>query len=730
MAITYQISVDNIFSAKDEDGHLIENRQPYVFVIKPYQRGYRWDPIHINHLIEDLLAFAPVVNENGKTINKNYCLQPIITKEVDKTSNQWELVDGQQRIISLWLMRRICFWFRRDPDEDDELYYSLRFINKPNLQNLVDEIASRTKEPVSPITLIRELRANEEAGNINYLHSFFGVTKGTNIDVDCMIECIRAILLYRNVSSVLEDIFASRDNNDPKSKSIQLVWYQLEGNNDSDEDAITVFSNINANKIKLTESELIKAQILYNLRGLEQRKEEEAKVAFRWEQIERSLCDDGFWYFLNAGEGKETGTRIDFLFEIWSKINDSTLGSVKKESMPEGWEKSDYPLSDLIENTIKLSDDKAKTALAIWKKICSLIDTLYDWKNDYYFYHIIGLLVAVNKILENNQTAADIVKRCIQEYQNISSKDDFREFLKSEIRKQMFAITKKNNFSDFVDVIESLSYEDSKDKKQIKVILLMHNIAALINAKNEHERFPFELFFSDKYDIEHVNPQNPDEENETALKEWYEAMGLAFDASKGTDQLFKEAKVQADQYSLHNIGNLVLLDENTNRAYKNKSFFEKRGEIINILRTGKRQKGNVIGYERYIPIGTKWVFLKAFSDIRTIDEASIHHIWDGEEEYKNDIIKHLWLLQSGYKALADSEVVYYEYDAEHGLVMCDKGLIIDSEGKYHYLEWNDDHTKLISRLGEVEIDEDKTNGLLPAGIYQLTSDGSCTRLSD
>lgn len=216
---------------------------------------------------------------------------------------------------------------------------------------------------------------------VGKLYELFNIEQGKNIDVDCMMECLYAVLLYKDVKMVLHPIFLPFMAQSPKAKSILLVWYQLESSKDEtkDDDAISVFSNINANKIKLTESELIKAQILYNLR---EKHQEVAKIALRWEEIERTLCDNGFWYFLNAGDGKETGTRIDFLFEIWSKQEDDEKGSVDKTGLSEGWEKSDYPLSDLIENTIKHTENKSETASDIWQSICRMLDTLSDWKRN------------------------------------------------------------------------------------------------------------------------------------------------------------------------------------------------------------------------------------------------------------------------------------------------------------------------------------------------------------
>lgn len=730
MALTYQISIENLFGAKDKDDRAMGT--PYRFVVKSYQRGYRWEPIHINHLIEDLNTFKQSVNENGSTIKKKYCLQPIIVRELDKDKNEWELVDGQQRSVSLWLMRRVCFWFRDDPDEKDDTFYSFKFDNKEDLQKLVDIIIEKTRTRVSAFDFILEMKQKINEGMDNYIYEYFGIEKGKNIDVDCMMECLREILLFPKVKSVLDSIFLSADSNVPtKANSILLVWYQLENSDESGEnDAITVFSNINANKIKLTESELIKAQILSNLRELQQKDEEEAKIALKWEETERVLCDDSFWYFLNAGDGKETGTRIDFLFEIWSKTEDNDLGSVNKAGLSDGWKKSDYPLSDLIENTFKNSNQKAETALAIWQKISSLLDTLIDWKNDYYFYHMIGLIIAVNKLAKTEETAADIIQRCYGKFRKVSSKEEFKYYLQGEVRKQMFSVGKCDSFADFVTALYKMNYEDNKD--QIRILLLMYNIASLINARNDHERFPFELFFSDKYDIEHVNPQNPTEEkDEDKLKEWYKSMGIEYDSAKGVGQLMKEAQAYADLKHIHSIGNLVLLDENTNRAYKNKAFFEKRGEIINILRTGKRKNGNDLGIEKYIPIGTKWVFLKAFSDLEDEEAASIHSIWDGENDYKADIRKQLWLLQSGYK-YSSQKHLYYEYnDEKNELELCGKGLIIDNDGNYIYLKSKEAENngkkvvELVSVEGEtVVICGEETNGLIPDGKYEL-SNGRC-----
>ena len=61
------------------------------FYIPSYQRGYRWGENEVIRLLDDVYT-------NGK---KNYCLQPIVVR---KKGDAYELVDGQQRFTTLYLI--------------------------------------------------------------------------------------------------------------------------------------------------------------------------------------------------------------------------------------------------------------------------------------------------------------------------------------------------------------------------------------------------------------------------------------------------------------------------------------------------------------------------------------------------------------------------------------------------------------------------------------------------
>lgn len=58
------------------------------FYIPSYQRGYRWSETEVVRLLDDIY-------QNGK---KNYCLQPVVVR---KKGDQYELIDGQQRLTTL-----------------------------------------------------------------------------------------------------------------------------------------------------------------------------------------------------------------------------------------------------------------------------------------------------------------------------------------------------------------------------------------------------------------------------------------------------------------------------------------------------------------------------------------------------------------------------------------------------------------------------------------------------
>ena len=77
------------------------------FYVPAYQRGYRWGAGQVKALLDDIWDF---------TLNKSttfYCLQPIV---VTRGNNSWPVVDGQQRLTTLFLLISVI----RDLTENED----------------------------------------------------------------------------------------------------------------------------------------------------------------------------------------------------------------------------------------------------------------------------------------------------------------------------------------------------------------------------------------------------------------------------------------------------------------------------------------------------------------------------------------------------------------------------------------------------------------------------------
>ena len=69
------------------------------FVIPAYQRGYKWNRDDIFKLLEDLKVFEKSNEDN----NSFYCLQNITIVPLS-SEDGWNVVDGQQRLTTLYIL--------------------------------------------------------------------------------------------------------------------------------------------------------------------------------------------------------------------------------------------------------------------------------------------------------------------------------------------------------------------------------------------------------------------------------------------------------------------------------------------------------------------------------------------------------------------------------------------------------------------------------------------------
>lgn len=447
-------------------------------------------------------------------------------------------------------------------------------------------------------TSLFELEYETRKGSANYLKTELGKTESddSNIDYFHISKAYQAIKNWFRENKVEKSF-------EPKFyDSTKVIWYEISKN----EDSIGIFTRINSGKIPLTNAELIKALFLNSSNFIDADKVKlgliQREIASEWDRIEYTLQDDSFWYFINKS-GNKLATRIEFIFNLMA-------------------DKTDYDYS-----TFRFFNEKFKTKSekeiekkeeeinVNWQEIKKYFLTLEEWYNDRELYHKIGFLIAIGTDIKT------IVKekegRC---------KSEFSYYINEQIYNKIKDVN-----------IDNLEYGNTNN---VRNILLLHNVLAMLKNENETSRFPFDRFKKENWDVEHIHAiaTNIKVKKENQI-EWLknnfiktenhqnDELNKTIDFIKLGNNIDENEFEKIIEYVVgeedNNLQNLCLLDRCTNRSYKNDAFKQKRKKIIERELDGT-----------FIPICTKNIFMKYYSEnVKDIE------IWNENDKsaYKENI---------------------------------------------------------------------------------------------
>ena len=588
---------------------------PNKFFIANYQRGYRWGEDEVNALLDDIYEVYLQGDKDSK-----YCLQPLVVKKRDnamytkklgeldesgKVENSqeigeacYELLDGQQRLTTLWLILDILN--EKLPSEPMySIYYEL-------VRDVDENFICKAKD-----TIKCWLGCHEE---FNAKAKKYKKSKRNEKDLD-WIEDKR--------QKFKETIL----------KKLYFIWYEVkdekrkESEQPSDKDQSSdlgqsekLFRKINNGKIELTNAELFKAMLLNdeNARTEEEHRELE-QISFEWDKIEQSLRNDEFWFFISNNKSEER-TRIDYILEVYAR----SLKVAKEYDIL----KDRYSFL-VVQEKLKKEANGFDGIRKVWRDIVHVHDKLYSWYQDNELYHNIGFLVACEG--RRRSAAAEIIVDLYRATKD-KDKDEVKRYVKDKIQKIFAEIAKHisggekkdNNDLNGFDV-GNITYDINK--KDLRAFLLYSNIYPIIKVIQKYEaelksikeeksesekkkrikmlnethieRFPFKKYYQIDWDIEHINPQTPITESEA--KEKLAVDGSDFEIYKKEYEKYIQNKSSIEENSneINAVSNLVLLDSTTNRQYHNAIFGFKRHCIIQRDKSGK-----------YILPQTRRVFLK------------------------------------------------------------------------------------------------------------------------
>ena len=543
----------------------------YSFYIPAYQRGYRWTEQEVIDLLNDINEFTPrEVNDTEKTW---YCLQPIVVKQ--KGENEYEVIDGQQRLTTVYLI--------------------LHLLNQDYVVKKQDKLFSMDYQTRKGS---KEFLLNPEEENNEYIDYFY------------------IHQAYKTIEHWFEEKEQDPtfDKNDYRSKMkfhTKVIWYET-----SEDNPITVFTRLNIGKISLTNAELIKALFLNssNFRSLDENgmkllRLRQIEIANEWDGIETALQNNKLWYFLS--DEQKDDNRIEYIFHLMNDTGDTDQYSTFRFFYA------------------KLAGKSENEMNKYWEEIQAYYQRFNEWFSERELYHKIGFILTVK---------ISTVKELYQQ-SSVLKKSEFIAYIDSKIKNYY----KHQNLFD-------LDYEN----KHTKGVLLLYNILTMLQNEHDSSYFPFDDFKLKKWNIEHIASRKDSSSIPLVnRKEWIADVKCYIDQDqtegpllieKLDEMLEKESytnedlfvvlfdevtehfnKYMNDNDDVDGVSNLALLDEKTNKGYKNAVFPLKRKCIIDLDKEGG-----------FVPICTKNVFLKYFSDY-----PPKISFWtqDDREKYELDLVR-------------------------------------------------------------------------------------------
>lgn len=605
-------STDNHFKLRT-----IASLNKYIFLVEDYQRGYKWDSRQILDLLKDIEEFKPT--SNGQQF---YCLQPIAVKKLegqkleqlieDENLNKinnisvYELVDGQQRLTSIYLI--------------------LSLLSEFNHHKIIYRTRPKSKEYIEQIKQVPKANNIDTNENIDQLDLRLNKAWDNYLDINPEFDNVDNYHFYKATQIILNHKFNDKENflQNIFNKT-QVIWY-----NEIYKSTKKLFADLNSGKIQLTGAELIKALFILDLSSnnnsssIEITQFKTNELASDWDDIEYTLQQDDFWFFIKGKTKRSYTSRIGYLFDVLCEATQIE--------------------DDLYSYRMYAENEKPLD----WDELKSFFQKLVEWYNDPFIYHRIGFLLFQGN---NSLNSLELIRNKSTEL----NKDKFKTTLDNEIRVAFSRGRNIDNLDFKYYDLDNLSF--AYNKKHVTDALILFNICLYENLMSDY-RINFKEFYHQNWTLEHIFPQNfadintPEEAIEF-LNDYKELLENKSEDRKSCDKFicqienstteqFYKLKDPVNEFikdliqklSLDKIENLTLLHQTENSSIGNKSFKSKRAEIISFTQKNR----NIKNQKSFIPIGTLNVFTKFYSvDVRKLQLS--HWSQYDKEMYKEAMSK-------------------------------------------------------------------------------------------
>jgi uncharacterized protein with ParB-like and HNH nuclease domain len=550
------------------------------FIVPNYQRGYKWRAKDVEYLIEDI---AEITQED----HSDYCLQPIVVAPnwikkvcptcghiIDSTEEGYILVDGQQRLTTIWL---IINWAKHN-DFKVDWNFDIHYDTRDDSNKYLNEI--------------------KEKGNAEHKRTCDTLYFSQALEI---------------IASKKERLQSFFDN---LNKNVKIIWYEIAPN-----EGPAHFERLNNAKIGLTNAELIKAYLL-----TKSNKEKRARMACEWDEMEYKLQDRSFFAFITTKDSiyNKEYNRIELFLDLYT-------GATKQNK-----EKDEYytfnEIAKKVEKDGKTVNEIWQDILNIYNRLLcwyndnflyNLIGYLVETRGD-------GELAAVWK--ECNGKSANEIKENVRGRvtYNIPQEDDIRKMVYKDGRTKnvllLFNVlslmsVKPNAKPDeykyvFNDKFHFDLYKDEDwDKEHVHATAsesLQSKVEWVNWLKDLDENLVKERLGENKETYLNWIKEAKKVKSEDDYRDIKEDKNQAFISLKKDNFaiMFKnivdaiEGSDGETDFKQNSIGNIVLLCANINRSgeYKVAPFSTKRRIIMERVKKGQ-----------FVPLGTQNVFMKVYT---------------------------------------------------------------------------------------------------------------------
>ena len=395
MATTISVNKQNVLE-------LLSTGRAKPFVIPEYQRPYAWTDEQIETLFEDIWEFATTIG--GLKNNGSYFLGSIVSFENE--NGEQEIIDGQQRITSLFLLLRAIY--TKLINGDDANTDAAR-----NFTGKIEPAIWRTdnltgKVDYSDILLTSKVVDN--AGN----EILRKILETGEADIKADDNYSKNYLLFQKLYDkhcsesplqIYDFIYALLN---------QAILLPIGA--DSQDTALTIFSTLNNRGLPLSDADIFKAKIYNHLK-------EDDKECFiaQWKSLEKEAAEANesiqrlfyyYMFFLRAKEGDVSsttpGVRKFYLAGKCERLYDTEL-------------MNDLGIVLGLWKVINTNHDIPDETWDNNPKIRKALDTLVSYPNEYWKYPVIIYYLAHRKddnfdeefLLFLNKLAGELMARFI-----------------------------------------------------------------------------------------------------------------------------------------------------------------------------------------------------------------------------------------------------------------------------------------------------------------------------